>query len=76
MRPELSSDRATVSVASPGLRRRMDGMAGSAVLERVLSGWTARCVALVATYVAVSYVVAAAIGLPIHWLRTTELQAD
>ena len=67
MRPELSSDRGTVSVAVPALRRRMDGVAGSAALERVLSGWTARCVALVATYVAVSYAVSAAIGLPIHW---------
>jgi hypothetical protein len=67
MRPELSSDRGTVSVAVPALRRRRDGAAGRAALERVLSGWTARCVALVATYVAISYAVSAAIGLPIHW---------
>jgi hypothetical protein len=67
MRPELSSDRATVSVAIAGSRRRFDGAVAIGALERALSGWAARCLALVTAYVAIAYAVSARIGLPIHW---------
>ena len=66
MRPELSSDPATVSLTVAGVRRRGHG-ASVAALERALTGWPARCVALVASYVAVGYAVSSWLGLPIHW---------
>jgi len=67
MRPELSSDRGTVELGVAGLRRRADGAAGMAAFERLLTGWPARCVALVTAYVALGYAVSIRIGLPIHW---------
>jgi hypothetical protein len=66
MRPELSSDRGTVSVIVEP-RRRLDGGLAVPALQRVPWGWAARCLALVAAYVAIGYVVSARIGLPIHW---------
>ena len=67
MRPELSSDRGTVSVALAGHRRRRDGFGLAKAVERACDGWAGRCLVLVAAYVAVGYVVAASVGLPIHW---------
>jgi hypothetical protein len=54
-------------MAVAGARRRELGALSLAALDRVLTGWPARCVALVAAYVGVGYAVAASIGLPIHW---------
>lgn len=67
MRPELSSDRGTVSVSLAGLRRRRDGIGLARAVERACDGWVGRCLVLVAAYVAIGYVVAASVGLPIHW---------
>ena len=67
MRPELSSDPGTVSVALVGLRRRRDGFGLAKAVERACDGWVGRCIVLVAAYVAIGYVVAASVGLPIHW---------
>jgi hypothetical protein len=36
-------------------------------VERAATGWPARCLALVAAYVAVGYAVSAATALPLHW---------
>ncbi|MEW6270198.1 MAG: phosphatase PAP2 family protein [Thermodesulfobacteriota bacterium] len=75
MIPGLSSDRATASVALDGragrARRRRLTQARIA-LERALTGWPARCVALVAAWAALGFAVAASIGLPLRW-PTTEL---
>ena len=70
MRPELSSDRGTVSFELAG-DRRLGSDAGRtaalAAVRRGLFGWVARCLALVAAYIGIGYAIAAAIGLPIHW---------
>lgn len=67
MRPELSSDHATASLSLAGLRRRRDGFGLTKAIERGCDGWVGRCIVLVAAYVAIGYVVAASVGLPIHW---------
>lgn len=65
----LSSGRATDSVAVPqgAGRRRSRWWAARIAVERALTGWAARCVALVAAYVAVGYAVSAALGLRLRW---------
>jgi hypothetical protein len=67
MRPELSSDRGTASLTLAGLRRRRDGFGLAKIIERASDGWVGRCIVLVVAYVAIGYVVAASVGLPIHW---------
>ncbi|HEY8515366.1 MAG TPA: phosphatase PAP2 family protein [Candidatus Binatia bacterium] len=47
--------------------RRPPWRAFRVALERALTGWAARCVALTAVYVAAGYVVTAALGLHLHW---------
>ena len=44
MRPELSSDPGTVSVALVGLRRRRDGFGLAKAVERACDGWVGRYV--------------------------------
>jgi hypothetical protein len=49
------------------LRRRRDGFGLVRAIERASDGWVGRCLVLVGAYVAIGYVVAASVGLPIHW---------
>lgn len=70
MRPELSSDHGTADVADGRLAhatQTADWTRGMAAIERALVGWVGRCLALVAAYVALGYMVAALVDLPIHW---------
>jgi hypothetical protein len=67
MRPELSSE---PGMASAEFARETDPARTQELLDglrRALTGWAARCVALVAAYVAIGYAVASWIDLPIHW---------
>jgi hypothetical protein len=54
-------------VSLAGLRRRRDGFGVVKALERACDGWIGRCLVLVGAYVTIGYVVAASVGLPIHW---------
>lgn len=66
MSRELSSERAAASVVvAPALGARRTGVART--LERHMTGWAARCLALTAAYVALGYVIAALVALPLHW---------
>lgn len=67
MRPGLSSDPATGSIALAGMRRRRDGLGLARAVERACDGWVGRCIVLATAYVAIGYVVAASVGLPVHW---------